>query len=144
MKYFLTLILLLLTLLPSSSAKKIDANPINIAVTLVEKTDSAKVASTLEYYGYTPQGIENGYCVMKNTQGNEIRFSFNDNGTHSNFPTILVKLNITEKDLNTRLKDLDFEKSGNGYQKAKNAYSRYTTQCSTSPHNTLTFRRVPR
>ena len=144
MKYFLTLTLLLLTLLPSSTAKKIDANPINIAALLVERTDSAKVASTLEYYGYTPQGKENGYCVMKNTKGDEIRFSFNENGTPSKYPTVTVKLKMTESDLNTRLKELDYEKSGNIYEKAKNAYSRYTTQCSTGPHNTITFRRVPR
>ena len=39
----LTLALLFLTLLPATAAKKIEANPINIAATLVEKTDSAKV-----------------------------------------------------------------------------------------------------
>ena len=44
-----TLALLTLTLLSANAAKKIEANAINIAAILVEKTDSAKVASTLEY-----------------------------------------------------------------------------------------------
>ena len=143
MKYFLTLILLL-TLLPTSAAKKIEANPINIAATLVEKTDSAKVASTLEYYGYTPQGTEDGYCVMKHPNGTEIRFSFSENGTPNKYPTIIVKHNTTHKEINERLKELNFEKSGTYYEHMKNMYSLYITKCSHSPYNTLIFKRSHR
>ena len=144
MKYILTLTLILLTLLPSTAAKKIEANPINIAATLVEKTDSAKVASMLEYYGYTLHDTENGYCVMKHPNGTEIRFTFNENGTPSKYPTVTVKHNVAPKDLNARLKGLDFEKSGNGYERIRNKQSRYHTRCTSGPHSTLTFRQIQR
>lgn len=142
MKIFLTITLLLLTILPASAVKKIQANPINLAITLVEKTDSTKIASMLEYYGYTLHDTENGYCIMKHPNGTEIRFTFNENGTSSKYPTVTVKHNSTERDLSSRLKELDFEKSGNGFEKAKNAYSRYSIQCTTDSHNILTFRHI--
>ena len=139
-----TLALLTLTLLSANAAKKIEANAINIAAILVEKTDSAKVASTLEYYGYTLQGKEDGYCVMKHPNGTEIRFTFNEDGTPSKYPTVTVKHNTTQKDLNNRLNELNFEKSGNGYERAKNAYSHYLTHCTSGSHSTLIFRRIQR
>lgn len=142
MKYFLTLILLLFTLLPSSSAKKIDANPINIAVTLVEKTDSAKVASTLEYYGYTPQGIENGYQILKHPNGDEIRYSFHPYDSETKYPTVMVLPNESQKQIDSRLKELDFKKEGNKYMRIRNMYSRYATQCEYAPKGSLIFRRV--
>ena len=137
-----TLTLLLITLLPQSAnaAKKIEANPINIAAQLVEKTDSAKVASTLEYYGYQPQGTEDGYQIMRTSNGNEIRFSFNNNG--DKYPTVVVKTHGTSRSIDEKLKELDFEKSGNGYEKIKNAYSKFKTKCSFGSHNTLIFRRI--
>ena len=141
---FLTLTLIILTFIPAYAAKRIEANPINIAVTLVEKTDSIKVISTLEYYGYTLQGMEDGYCVMKHANGSEIRFSFNENDTPSKYPTVTVKHNTTQKDMNDRLKELNFEKSGNSYERSKNIYSRHSTWCTTGPHNTLIFRHIQR
>lgn len=144
MKYILTLTLLLLTLLPLQAAKKVEANPINIAAILVEKTDSAKIASTLEYYGYTPQAPENGYQVMKHPNGTEIRFSFTEDGTPTKYPTITVKHNTPSKDIDARLKGLDFESTGNGYKKEKNQFSHYITRCQPGPKGTLIFRRSPR
>ena len=140
----LTLALLFLTLLPTTAAKKIEANPINIAATLVEKTDSAKVASTLEYYGYTLRGKEDSYCVMKHTNGSEIRFTFSENGAPNKYPTVIVKHNVSQRDLHDRLKGLNFEKSGNSYEKTKNAYSRYSTYCNTGSNGTIIFRRIQR
>lgn len=136
----LTLTLLLTTLLPAQAVKKIEANPINIAAVLVEKTDSAKIASTLEYYGYHPQGTEDGYQIMRTPNGNEIRFSFTDGG--DKYPTVVVKTHGTSRSIDAKLKELDFEKSGNGYEKMKNPYSKFKTKCSFGPHNTLIFRRV--
>ncbi|MDE5850566.1 MAG: hypothetical protein K2H38_10520, partial [Muribaculaceae bacterium] len=127
--------------LPAQPAKKIDAIPINIAAQLVEKTDSAKVASTLEYYGYHPQGIEDGYQVMRTPIGNEIRFSFTY--SESKYPTVIVKTTGTSKSIYDKLKELDFEKSGNGYEKMRNRYSQYKTHCSLGRHSTLIFRRSP-
>lgn len=139
---FLPLLLLLLTLIPqtANAVKKIEANPINIAAQLVEKTDSTKVASTLEYYGYHPQGTEDGYQIMRTQNGNEIRFSFTDSG--NKYPTVVVKTHGTTKSIDVKLKELDFEKSGNGYEKMKNVYSKFKTQCKFGSHNTLIFKRI--
>ena len=142
MKHFLTLLLLFLTILPASAIKKFEANPINIAAVMVEKTDSAKIASTCEYYGFTYQGVEDGYTVMKRTNGNEIKFTFNDNGTINKYPTIVVKTKEAHKEIDARLKELNFEKKGNTYEIKQNQYSRFITQCSFGPHNTLIFRRL--
>ena len=140
----LTLSFLLLPLLTTHAATTPEANPLNIAATLVEKTDSAKVASMLEYYGYTLHDIENGYCVMRHPNGTEIRFTFNENGTPSKYPTVTVKHNETQRDLNTQLKGLDFEKSGNGYERIRNKQSLYYTRCKSGPHSTLIFRHIQR
>ena len=142
MKYFLTLTLLLLTLLPVSAVKKFEANPINIAAIMVEKTDSAQIASTCEYYGFAYQGVEDGYSVMRRTNGTEIKFSFKENGNTQKYPTILVKTKETHKEINERLKELSFDKEGNVYKAPYNQYSRYITQCIFGPRNTIIFRRV--
>lgn len=141
MKHFLTLLLLILTLLPASAIKKFEANPINIAAVMVEKTDSAKIASTCEYYGFTYQGVEDGYTVMKRTNGNEIKFTFNNNGTINKYPTIVVKIKEAHKEIDARLKELGFEKEGNIYEIKRNQYSRYITKCNLGPHKALIFRR---
>ena len=106
---FLTLTLLLSTILPAGAAKKIEANPINIAVTLVEKSDSTKIASMLDYYGYTFQNTENGFAVLKDSKGNEIRYSFNYTDTASKYPTVIVKTEGTHKAFDSKLKELNFE-----------------------------------
>lgn len=144
MKQILLTITLLLTLLPASAVKKIEANPINIAASLVEKTDSAKIASTLEYYGYLPSGIENGYQILKHSNSTEIRFTFNENGIPTQYPTVIVKHNTHSKDIPDCLKGLDFESIHNGYKKEKNQFSRYITQCQHGPKGTLIFRRTQR
>lgn len=141
MKHILTL-LLLLTLLPASAVKKFEANPINIATVMVEKTDSAQIASTCEYYGFVYQGVEDGYTVMKRQNGNEIKFTFQDNGKLQKHPTIVVKTNETHKAIDSRLNDLSYEKKGNIYEIKRNIHSRLITQCSFGRHNTLIFRRI--
>lgn len=139
---FLTLTLLLLTLLPAGAVKKFEPNPINVAAVIIEKTDSAKVASTCEYYGFTYQGVEDGYTVMKRPNGNEIKFTFNDNGTPQKYPTVVVKAKGTHKEIEEHLKAVNFEKEGNKYTVPHNLYSRYITQCSIGSRNTLVFRRL--
>lgn len=143
MKHFLHLLLLLLTFLPAQAVKKLnDVNPINIASVIVEKSDSANIASTLEYYGYILQGTENGYQILKHPNGDEIRYSFHPENSDSKDPTIIVKPKETQKQIDSRLNELDFTKEGNQYRRIKNMYSRYITQCEHGPHNTLIFRRV--
>ena len=137
----LTITLLLLTLLPAGAVKKFEPNPINVAAIIVEKTDSAKVASTCEYYGFTYQGVEDAYTVMKRPNGTEIKFTFKENGTPQKYPTVVVKAKGTHKEIEEHLKTVNFEKEGSIYTAPHNQYSRYITQCSIEPHNTLIFRR---
>ena len=141
MKYILTLTLLIISMLPASAVKKFEANPINIAAMMVQRTDSAQIASTCEYYGFVYQGVEDGYVVMKRTNGSEIKFTFNDNGTKQKYPIIVVKTKDDHKEIDTRLKELGFDRKGSIYEIKRNQYSRYITQCSVGPHHTLTFRR---
>ena len=134
---FLTLTLLLLTLLPAEAVKKHTPNPINLAITLVEKTDSANVASTLTYYGYTPHGIEEGYQIMKDPNGNEIRYSFKESNANHKYPTVIVKTHHSNKEIDSKLKELGFKNTENGYEHMKNRYSKYKTQCRFGPKNTM-------
>lgn len=138
----LTITILLLTLIPAGAVKKFQPNPINVAAIIVEKTDSAKVASTCEYYGFKYQGVEDGYTVMKRPNGTEIKFTFNNNGTPQKYPTVVVKAKGTHKEIEEHLKGVNFEKEGNLYTAPHNIYSRYIKQCSIEPHNTLTFRQL--
>lgn len=135
---FLTLNLLLLPLLTAGAVKKFNANPINLAITLVEKADSLKVASFLEYYGYTPKGTEDGYTIMKHPNGNELRFSFTD----TQYPTIIVNSTDTRKAICLRLEGLYFERTDKGYEQKRNKYSKYKTVCNFGPKSTILFRRV--
>lgn len=143
MKHFLPLLLLLLTLFPKTAhaIKKFEPNPINVAAVIVTKSDSTKVASTCEYYGFVYQGVEDGYTVMKRTNGAEIKFTFKDNGKTQEYPIVVVKTKGNHKIIDERLKELSFEKEGNIYKAPYNHYSRYITQCSFGPRNTLIFRR---
>ena len=142
MKHFLTLLLLILTLLPASAVKKFEPNPINVAAVIVQKTDSAKVASTCEYYGFAYQGVEDGYTIMKRKNGTEIKFTFKYNGTLQKYPTVVVKVKEKHKDLDSLLKELSFEKVGNKYEYKRNIFSKFKTQCSFGHSNTLTFCRL--
>ena len=137
-----TLILIIIGLLPASAIKKFEPNPINIAAMMVEKTDSAQIASTCEYYGYSYDGFKDGYTVMKRPNGSEFRFTFNENGTIQEYPTIILQTKQAHKEIDARLKELEFEKKGRIYEIMRNQYSRYVTQCNFGPHSTLIFRRI--
>ncbi len=139
MKYLLTLTLFILSLLPSQAAKRIEAHPINIAVSLVEKSDSTKLASTLDYYGYSFDGKEDGYVVMKDSKGNEIRYTFESS---NKYPTVIVRTHDTHKNIDTRFKELNFDKVGSNYERVRNMYSKYKTHCSFGPKSTLIIQRI--
>lgn len=138
----LTLSILLLSQIPARAVRKIEAHPINIAVSIVENTDSAKLASFLEYYGYQPQGIENGYQIMKDANGNEIRYTFTQTTTTNPHPIVTVKTTDTYKLIDSRLKELRFKKSGNSYERINNQYSKFKTRCSFGPQSTLILHRI--
>ena len=138
----LTLTFLLLTILPAGAVKKIEANPINLAVVLAEKADKSKIASYIDYYGYTLQAPDNEYQVMKHPNGDEIRYSFNIDDKESQYPTVIVKVRETPKAIDARLKELNFIKVGNNYERGFFRYNNYVTQCSFGPHNTLVISRI--
>ena len=78
---------------------------------------------------------------MKRKNGAEIKFSFRDNGNLQKYPTVVVKAKENHKIIEERLKELSFEKEGNTYKAPYNQYSRFITQCSFGPRNTMIFRR---
>lgn len=139
---FITLTLIIISILPASAVKKFEPNPINVAAIIVEKTDSTKVASTCEYYGFAYQGVEDGYTVMKRANGAEIKFTFKENGNPQKYPTVAVKVKGIHKTIDERLKELNFEKEGNIYTTPHNQYSRFITQCRLGSNNTLIFQRI--
>ena len=108
----------------------------------MEKTDSAKVASTCEYYDFAYQGVEDGYTVMKRPNGDEITFTFRENGNPHKYPTVVVMAKETHKEIDKQLKELNFEKEGNSYEIKHNQFGRFITQCGFGPNNTLIFRRI--
>ncbi len=99
--------------------RKIEANPINVAVSLTERTDSATIASICEYYGYINQPSQKDYTVFQHPKGSIIRYSFKkaDVTTGSKYPTIEVKCKGTQKEKEVILKNLNFQKSGNSYER---------------------------
>ncbi len=116
--------------------KKIEANPINIAVSLTERTDSATIASICEYYGYIIQPSQDGYTIFKHPNGSIIRYSFNNSDNRSKYPTIEVKCKASPKEKDQRLKNLNFQKSGNSYERrALNS----TIKCTYGPRGFIVF-----
>ena len=159
MKRFLPLLLLLITLLPAQAVKKIEANPINIAFLLAQETDSAKMASICDYYGYQPYtdssnsnksasaGLSSGETnTYRHPNGSIIRYTFRDATEAQPYPQVEVKTRQSAKDIDFTLTDLRFEKQGNGYERKLGQYARYTTTCKHASHDFLLFQhtRLPR
>ena len=142
MKKLILLILLLLPFLPARAVKKFDANPINVAVVLVEKADSANIESMFDYYGYSFQTKEDGYHVMKHPNGSIIRYSFKDGNTTLKYPIIIVKTKGTQKDIDATLKELQFLKAGNNYDRSVSRYNSFITRCTLEPHNNIRLERI--
>ncbi len=116
--------------------KKIEANPINVAVSLTERTDSATIASICEYYGYIKQPSQDDYTVYKHSNGSIIRYSFNkgDYVGKNEYPSIEVKSKGTQKEKDEILKNLNFQKSGNSYERRGMSS---TIHCSNGVHGFL-------
>ena len=155
-KYILIFAAIIFSLLPVQAVKKIEANPINIAVMLTQETDTAKMASTLEYYGYTaithtarsadtkPQASilraqhanTDGFAVYSHPNGSVIRYKFTN--ADQKYPTIEVTSKASQKDKDNTLKNLNFQKSGNTYERKSVGY---TTRCTNGPHSSLILTR---
>ena len=141
---FSLLSLIFISPLPVGAVKKVEANPINVGVLITEKGDSTQVASLFQYYGYAPIGIENDYQIMKHFNGNEMHYSFKDSGKEQKYPTVVVKTNASQKEIDAILTELKFVKVGDGYERAVSRYNNYITRCTHGPHNTLIIQRVRR
>ncbi len=118
---------------------EINAHPINVAVVIVEKEDSVKVADIFNYYGYILQGYENGFKVMQDSKGNEICYSYDM--TEGKFPKVVVKSNDKIKEIEKRLDNLQFKKVGDLYERTINYDHNHITQCKFETNNILVFQR---
>ena len=81
---------------------------------------------------------------MKHFNGNEMRYSFKDSGKEQKYPTVVVKTNASQKEIDAILTELKFVKVGDAYERAVSRYNNYITRCSHGPHNTLIIQRVRR
>lgn len=100
-----------------SAANKLEANPINIAVILSEKNDSATMASVCEFYGYQVQTSQDGYTVYHHPNGSIIRYAFSTADDGRQYATIEVKSKMSSKEQDKILKDFRFRKSSNVYER---------------------------
>ena len=140
-KTILLLILLLFTLLPAQAVRKVDANPINVAVILTEQPDSASIASTCEYYGYVSQPSQDGYTVYQPPKGSTIRYKYTVAENGKSYPTIEVKSKFSQNERNEILRNLNFQKKGDTYERKAIGHQ---TRCSSAPQGYLRFSNHPK
>ncbi len=134
----------ILQAIPAGAVKTINANPVNLAVAIVEKVDSVKVQREFDYYGYKFLSTEDGFKVMKSPNGHEIRYSFQDPKALDNHPVVIVKTTETSEELNKRLTNLKFKKEGNSYNRIASLDDRHIIQCTPGPSNTLLLHCIKR
>lgn len=123
------------------TANPLNANPINVAVLIIEKGDSTKIVDLFDYYGYSLHDTTAGYKVMKDSRGNEIKYTFDDPLSAGKYPKVIVKTNEKRKEIDKRLKDLQFKKDGDIYEHMINRDKKYITKCSFEKKNILVFHR---
>lgn len=141
-KYFFTILLIALFNIPINAIKKIEANPINIAVSLTEKNDSAKIVSDLNYYGYTPNKPAKGTTEFIHSNGSIISFIMPDSHSKGEYPTIEVLSKTSGNELDNILKDLRFKKVGNRYERNNSKYDKYLTRCTHGSSGKLKIKRI--
>ncbi len=116
--------------------KKIEANPINIAVMLMQENDTASMAKSCEYYGYTRQPQNNGYTVFHHLNGSSIRYKYTD--WNQQFPIVEVTSKGTSKEKEKILQNLNFTKEGPVYEQKSVGF---ITRCTFGLHSTLILTR---
>lgn len=142
-KSLLTLLFLLFSITFSYAQKlKINANPINIASQLILDTDSANMASNLEYYGYSFQSSENGKTVYQHPDGTVITYSFPYTDTKIRYPEVLVKSKVSEKEIKKILENMSYKKIGSHYEHNASKYGSHITKCTPTHNSTLKFQRI--
>ena len=153
MKKYLTLCILSLFFLlafPAQAVKKIDANPINVAYVLSQKTDPDAIASTLIYYGYTPQPKGNltpdtskpETFVYTHPNGSVIKYTFKDTTEAQPYPYVEIKSNKGSNETATILENLAFKKKGSGYIRNIGKHAKTETHCTHGSQGSLIFHRV--
>ena len=126
---FSLLSLILISPLSANAANKHEANPINLAVILTEKNDSATIASICEFYGYQAQSSQDGYTVYQHPNGSIIRYTFTPADDGRQYATIEVKSKISSREQEEIFKDLRFQKTGTAYERP---FFTHLTRCSQS------------
>ena len=137
--FFYLLSFIFLHALTAQAIKKIEANPINIAYMLAQDTDTASMAKTCEYYGYTRQSTQDGYTVFKHTNGSVIRYSLNKD---SNYPYVEVKSKSGSREIEAILSDLGFQKQGNDYELKTGKFTRSKITCRHGSNGFLIFNKI--
>ncbi len=136
--YLLSLIIF--PVLPATAAKKpVEANPINVAFMLAQRTDTAQMSALTDYYGYRLQPTQDGYITVTHPNGSTIRYTFQDATESQPYPTVEVKSNQHTSEIHSMLEDLRFKKQGSAYIRKSNMYSRTTITCKHAPHGYLIF-----
>ncbi len=137
-----SLLSLIFTLsLSAQTRKNIEANPINVAVSLMHRTDTASMSSALRYYGYGMQASQpaDGFTVYTHPNGSTINYKYAD--SHQPFPTVELTSKVSAKERDEILQDLKFEKVGNAYEQKSIGF---TTRCQLGPHGTIILQRIPK
>lgn len=135
----LTLSILLLSLLPAGAVRKIEAHPINMAFMIAQQTDTAKIASMFQYYGYIIQPSEDGYTVYMHPNESVIRYSFKDTDKEQPYPYVDVKSKLSLKEIEDALKNMSFKKDGSGYVREFGKYARSVFRCNHGSQGVLVF-----
>ncbi len=136
----LSLILLALASLSATAAKKpVEANPINVAFMLAQRTDTAQMSAIIDYYGYQLQPTQDGYITVTHPNGSIIRYTFQDATESQPYPKVEVKSKQHTAEINSMLEDLRFKKQGSAYIRKSNMYSRSAINCHHAPHGYLIF-----
>lgn len=152
---FCILSLIFLLPLPAHAVKKIDANPVNIAYVLSQKTDSDAISSTLRYYGYQPSS-ENGNSTLSasaglssgetttytHPNGSVIKYTFKDTNESQPYPSIEVKSNKGSNETSKVLENLAFKKKGSGYIRNIGKHAKTETHCTHGSQGYIIFHRI--
>ena len=149
MNRILFLLLLLFSILAIGAVNKFDvhpvkqfeANPINVAVMLTERPDSASLASICEYYGYVLQTPQDGYTVYKHPKGFIIRYSFQEANNGKEYSTVEVISKASQKEKDKILHDLHFQKIGDDLGRQSVGY---TIRCTHGTKGSLIFQQQPK
>lgn len=136
-KHLFLIIAFLLIMLSANAVRKIEANPINIAAILVEKTDSDDMSSICEYYGYIWESSDSNYTIYKHpTNGSIIKYTIFEEYPNQRLTTVEVKSKVNGKEIDNILKDLNFKPTNKGYERQSFGF---VYHCTAGNHGYLMF-----